>query len=109
MNHVKTQYVLKGAINNLTERIEMQNFLLDQAKIAADKANELKQALLDEYNALVVESQAQKQSLELKNAQPTSAYSIFEQALQEGQAQKSVTWSISFRIFMLLCVFATYL
>ena len=106
---MKTQYVLKGAINNLTERIEMQNFLLDQAKIAADKANELKQALLNEYNALVVESQAQKQSVQLKNAQPTSAYSIFEQALQEGQAQKSVTWFIGFRIFMLICAVLKFL
>ena len=88
MNHVKTQYVLKVTINNLSERIEMQNFLLDQARIAADKANELKEALLAEYNALVVESQTQKQTVELKNAQPTSAYTVFEEALQQGLAQK---------------------
>ena len=80
--------MLKGAINNLSERIEMQNFLLDQARIAAEKANELKVALLAEYSALVVESQAQKQTVELKNAQPTSAYAIFEEALLQGLGQK---------------------
>ena len=85
---MKTQYVLKGAINNLSERIEMQNLLLDQARIMADKAIEVKEALLAEYNALVVESQTQKQTVELKNCQPTSAYAIFEDALQQGSAKK---------------------